>query len=1190
MKASQLWIDKVRQNDATKTCIWDMCFSADGLTVIVGVNNRVQVYDANTGDLLQTLKGHKDSVFCVTASAGGFSASGSADKSVIVWKDFTGQLQYLHGDAVQCLSFNPVTGTLLSCAVSDFGLWIHGQKNIIKTKVNSRITSCSWTNDGQYFALGLHSGVVSIRNMTGEELKKIERPGPVWSLEWCPNKNDSHDILAVADWSQKLSLYHISGKQVGKDKQLDFDPCRVSWFPKGDYLMISGSSKCCNIYSRDGIHLSKIVELPSWIWCTRIRQQGNICFMGSCCDDGTLAVHTLISPSVNSIYRDRYAYREGMTDIVVHNLVTNQRVKIQCRELIRKVAVYKKRLAVLLPDKFIVHELLTDDPNDMQYKQKEKCMKKLDNVGMFLVCANSIVICVEKRIQCLSFQGVKEREWVMEHPVRYVKVIGGPPSREGLLLGLRNGQILEIFLDNPFPIQILKLNVSARCVDLSASRRKLAVSDEHGTCLVYSVQTKELLYQEPNAMSVAWNTELDDMLCFNGNGLLNIKAGNFPVHQQKFEGFAVGFSGSSVFCLHNNEVTTVTVPLSAPMFQYLEKKMFSEAHNVACLGVANSDWEALAQDALEALDFETAKMAFIRVRELRYLDLIADLEERKRHGDANLQLFLGDIYAVQGKYADAARIYKKSGQPSRALTMYTDLRMFDLAKEFVGADDVVEKRMLISKQADWASNLNEPRSAAEMYISVGEYVKAIEIIGDHGWADMLIDLARKLDKADREALSKCGIYLQKLEQYAYASEVYHKMGDMKALVLLYIEAKNWDEAFALAKSHPEFRNDVYLPYAQFLAENDKFEEAQQAFHQAGMRDQAVKVLEQLTHNAVVESRFNDAGYYYWKLSMQCLDLAATDEDPAKVDDLLGKFRDYQHRAEMYYVYHAIQRFTDEPFTSHEPDAIFHMSKFLTHCLLAETPVGISKVNTLYALAKQSRRLGAYKVARDAFQKLHMLRIPLVMQEAVDVGSLTIRAKPFHDADDLLPMCYRCSTTNPLLNSQGNQCVNCRQPFVFSFVAFEILPLVEFFIDESITDVEAVSLLELEPVKKDKGKYKETRSSLAGQSWQTSDDYSLVDDLQNDDDPFASKFMSFEQGGGEFQPVVANHNVLRSLSRTEVIVCTWPKPMRNQYFKIIMPDVSITHCNSCNKMFHKDDYELLALQLGHCPFCRKSIDE
>ena len=37
--------------------------------------------------------------------------------------------------------------------------------------------------------------------------------------------------------------------------------------------------------------------------------------------------------------------------------------------------------------------------------------------------------------------------------------------------------------------------------------------------------------------------------------------------------------------------------------------------------------------------------------------------------------------------------------------------------------------------------------------------------------------------------------------------------------------------------------------------------------------EALNVLEQLTENAVNESRFNDAGYYYWMLSMQCLDIA-----------------------------------------------------------------------------------------------------------------------------------------------------------------------------------------------------------------------------------------------------------------------------------------------------------------------------
>ena len=57
----------------------------------------------------------------------------------------------------------------------------------------------------------------------------------------------------------------------------------------------------------------------------------------------------------------------------------------------------------------------------------------------------------------------------------------------------------------------------------------------------------------------------------------------------------------------------------------------------------------------------------------------------------------------------------------------------------------------------------------------------------------LIDVARKLDKADREALGKCAFYLKKLEQYAYAAETYTKMGDTKALVHLHIEARHWDD-------------------------------------------------------------------------------------------------------------------------------------------------------------------------------------------------------------------------------------------------------------------------------------------------------------------------------------------------------------------------------------------------------------
>ncbi len=38
---------------------------------------------------------------------------------------------------------------------------------------------------------------------------------------------------------------------------------------------------------------------------------------------------------------------------------------------------------------------------------------------------------------------------------------------------------------------------------------------------------------------------------------------------------------------------------SAPMVQYLERKLYSEAHSIACLMVTQEDWRVLGQEALE---------------------------------------------------------------------------------------------------------------------------------------------------------------------------------------------------------------------------------------------------------------------------------------------------------------------------------------------------------------------------------------------------------------------------------------------------------------------------------------------------------------------------------------------------------------------------------------------------------------
>ncbi|KAF0036119.1 hypothetical protein F2P81_011431 [Scophthalmus maximus] len=1192
MRALLVWKETIREQ-----CVYDIAFKPDGSQLIIAAGLRVLVYDAADGTIIQPLKGHKDIVYCVAyAKDGKRFASGSADKSIIIWTSkLEGILKYTHNDSIQCVAYNPVTHQLASCSSGDFGLWSPEQKSVNKHKVSSKITCCGWTNDGQYLALGMMNGVVSIRNKNGEEKVKIERPGgsssPIRSINWNPSKDEHNDILAVADWGQKLSFYQLSGKQIGKDRTLTYDPCCVSYFSKGEYIVMGGSDKHASLYTKDGVRLGTIGEQNAWVWTCRVKPDSPFVVLG--CQDGTIACYHLIFNTVHGLYKDRYAYRDSMTDVIVQHLITEQKVRIKGRELVKKIAIYRNRLAIQLPEKIHIYELYSDDSSDMHYRIKEKICWKFD-CNLLVVCSQHIILCQEKRLQCLSFTSVREKEWVMESLIRYIKVIGGPPGREGLLVGLKNGAILKIFLDNPFPITLLKRSTSVRCLDMSASRNKLAVVDEHNTLLVYDINSEVLLFQEPNANSVAWNTQCEDMLCFSGNGYLNIKASDFPVHQQKMQGFVVGYNGSKIFCLHVYSMSAVDVPQSAPMHQYLEKKVFREAYQIACLGVTDSDWRDLATEALEGLDFDTAKKAFIRIRDLRYLELINSIEERKKRGESDNELFLADVYAYQGKFHEAAKLYKRTGHESRALSMYTDLRMFEYAKEFLGATDPKSSRILMTKQADWAKSSKEPRAAADMYLSAGEHLKAIDIIGEHGWADMLIDIARKLDKAEREPLGKCALYFKKLKHHGYASEIYSKMGDLQALVQLHVETRHWEEAFSLVEKRPQFTDDVFVPYAQWLAENDRFEEAQKAFHRAGRQNEAVKVLEQLTHNAVVENRFNDAGYYYWMLSMQCLDIARESEEQR--DEMLKKFEHFQHLAELYHVYRSIQRYTDEPFSSHMPETLFNICRFLLNNLTKDKPRGISKVtlvfldliisNTLYALAKQSEKLGAYKLARYSYEKLQELYIPSRLQDPIELGSFKIRSKPFHDSEDLIEamMCYRCSTNNPLLNNQGSMCINCRQPFIYSASSYEVLPLVQFYLDEGIGDEEAVSLIDLEVPHTDE----------RDAHWQDMDKemqaLRLDDGLDDaEEDPFTAK-MSFEQGGSNFVPVKVSRLVLRSMSRRDVLIKRWPRPLKWEYFRSLLPDVSITMCPTCFKMFHSEDYELLVLQHNCCPYCRRPIDE
>ena len=125
----------------------------------------------------------------------------------------------------------------------------------------------------------------------------------------------------------------------------------------------------------------------------------------------------------------------------------------------------------------------------------------------------------------------------MEYQVRYIKVVGGMPGKEGILVGLKSGHVFQIFVDSSFPVQLVKLSNPVRYVDLSMNRLKLAVIDDNLTLSVYNLKTGDLVFQEPNANSVAWNSCYEEMLAFSGNGNVSIIVSNFPPQRQRLQVF-----------------------------------------------------------------------------------------------------------------------------------------------------------------------------------------------------------------------------------------------------------------------------------------------------------------------------------------------------------------------------------------------------------------------------------------------------------------------------------------------------------------------------------------------------------------------------------------------------------------------------------------------------------------------------
>lgn len=84
--------------------------------------------------------------------------------------------------------------------------------------------------------------------------------------------------------------------------------------------------------------------------------------------------------------------------------------------------------------------------------------------------------------------------------------------------------------------------------------------------------------------------------------------------------------------------------------------------------------------------------------------------------------------------------------------------------------------------AEWTEQSQDARGACEMYMKVGNYEKALELIETNRWPDVLSDLASQIGDEQREILNKCAQLSHKFENTELAEILLRRLNDLESLV------------------------------------------------------------------------------------------------------------------------------------------------------------------------------------------------------------------------------------------------------------------------------------------------------------------------------------------------------------------------------------------------------------------------
>ena len=794
------------------------------------------------------LKGHAGAVYAVAWSKDGTRlASGGADHAAVVWDAAAGRgtLKFHHETSVQALAFNPVSNVLASCSNADFGLWAPDARKVAKFQVESKILAAAWSSDGLRLALGHESGEVALRDADGRGMTLVGRgEAPAWCLAWIPSRGGLEDFaaedLAVGSWDNRVRFYGRGGKP--RERTLDHLPCSLSRSGGNhdDFLVVAGSS--CS---------------PS----------GDRIALGM--DSGAIAVYAVNFPLEWSAHGAWMAWREHGTEVVLTK--AERCYRIRCFTKVQKIALSTTHLAVKLSDRIALHELeLTGDAT--------KCVssfsfgKPCDN---FHLTKNHLVVSKDEDIFLVSFHGEVLSERTLRSRVNCIATgIDNGNGAECVLVGLEDGGIYNLVAKNSFPSDFeLSNSCSINRIVTSPDRLKFAVLDVQGKLYVFNGPRRSLIFSEKEVRVVAFNSAIDNLLCYYQNGLI-IRSAHGIAHSSSFEGNIIAFRGNHVYYKSRNSLKRREIPMAPILRHHITHGDLNVATSIARSRPSCDMWSHLAGHVKMALDREflpSSKDYHAMVYASRFEKRIRNQVDDHKSLARTETNFKAMTAIMKRQYESAASLFVQACNPILAVEMFLVLEKWARAREFAEETGCVDTSVITKRQAQWAVEKNDVTLAKSLYLECRAYAEAIKLVGNvksDNWQKEILEILRNspTDSNQSSIETAISVFEDAGANESHLAELYRIANDYHRLLQLHIRSQNYiaaNQVFEQYKSHLDLEG--VLSHAHGLIMQGHFQKAFEVYCEIGRYDLGQNIMNELSKSAAIMEEFRDASHSLWIL-------------------------------------------------------------------------------------------------------------------------------------------------------------------------------------------------------------------------------------------------------------------------------------------------------------------------------------